>query len=67
MTAQAPAARLNTIEDGMERLCISRSKIYMEMAAKRLRSVKVGSRRLIPESAIVEYISALEAGAGATD
>jgi excisionase family DNA binding protein len=55
-------ARLNSIEDAMERLRLGRSKVYVEMDSGRLRSVKVGRRRLIPESAIVEYIENLEAG-----
>jgi excisionase family DNA binding protein len=56
-------ARLNSIEDVMDRLKIGRSRVYEELGTGRLRSVKVGRRRLIPESAIVEFISALEAGA----
>jgi excisionase family DNA binding protein len=63
MATQAPAARLLSIEDVVERTSISRSKVYMEMAAGRLRSVKVGRRRLVSEAAIVDFINALEAGA----
>jgi len=40
-------ARLNSIDDVMERLRIGRSKVYMEMDAGRLRSCKVGSRRMV--------------------
>jgi len=56
-------ARLNSIDDVMERLRIGRSKVYMEMDAGRLRSCKVGSRRMVSEAALVEYIDKLEAGA----
>jgi excisionase family DNA binding protein len=62
MTASAPAARLLSIDDVVERLRIGRSKVYMEMDAGRLRSVKVGRRRLVSESAIADFIGALEGG-----
>jgi excisionase family DNA binding protein len=54
-------ARLNTVETALERLCISRAKGYELIASGELRSVKIGRRRLIPESAIVEFIARLEA------
>jgi excisionase family DNA binding protein len=63
MATQAPVARLLSIDDVMERLQIGRSKVYMEFEADRLRSVKVGRRRLVTEAALVEYIEKLEAGA----
>jgi excisionase family DNA binding protein len=50
---------LNSIQDVVKRTGLSRSKLYTEMSAGRLRSVKVGSRRLIPESALVDYIDTL--------
>jgi excisionase family DNA binding protein len=50
---------LNSIQDVALRTGLSRSKLYTEMAAGRLRSVKVGSRRLIPESALVDYVDSL--------
>lgn len=50
---------LNSIRDVMTRTGLSRSKLYTEMSAGRLRSVKVGSRRLIPESALLDYVEAL--------
>jgi excisionase family DNA binding protein len=55
-------ARMNNIEDVMDRLKIGRSRVYEELGTGRLRSVKIGRRRLIPESAIVEFIEKLEAG-----
>ncbi len=55
------AARLNSIKQIVDRTDLSRSKLYTEMSAGRLRYVKVGSRRLIPESALVDYIDSLDA------
>jgi excisionase family DNA binding protein len=44
----------------MRRLGLSRTVLYELMRAGRLRSVKEGRTRLIPESAIREYIALLE-------
>jgi excisionase family DNA binding protein len=55
-------ARLNSVEDVMERLRIGRSKTYEVLGNGQLRSVKVGRRRLVSEAAIVEFIQRLEAG-----
>jgi excisionase family DNA binding protein len=61
-------ARLHNVTGVMERLQLSRSLIYELIAAEEvapgtgLRSVKVGKRRLIPESALAEFIHRLEAG-----
>jgi len=52
-------ARLNSIKDAGGRLRLSRSKVYEEMDSGRLQSVKVGRRRLIPESALIDYINKL--------
>jgi excisionase family DNA binding protein len=41
-------------------LSLSRSAIYELIRSKRLRSVKQGRRRLIPDSAITEYVALLE-------
>jgi excisionase family DNA binding protein len=55
--------RLNSVKDIVARTGLSRSKVYQEMDSGRLRSVKVGRRRLITESALVDYIDSLaEAG-----
>ncbi len=51
--------RLNSIKDAAIRLGLSRSKVYEEMDSGRLRSVRVGRRRLITESALVDYIEYL--------
>jgi excisionase family DNA binding protein len=51
--------RLNGIKEIVARSGLSRSTIYEEMDSGRLQSVKVGSRRLIPESAFVDFIDNL--------
>ena len=38
---------------------VSRATLYGEMAAKRLKSVKVGKRRLIPTDALRAWLDAL--------
>ena len=59
-------ARLNHVEDAMERLRLGRSKVFELIAAEEaepgtgLRSVKVGRRRLIPEQAIIDFIARLD-------
>ncbi|HEY4189342.1 MAG TPA: helix-turn-helix domain-containing protein [Candidatus Limnocylindrales bacterium] len=48
--------RLLSIADAAEHLGgIARSTVYRELEAGRLRSVRVGGRRLIPASAIADY------------
>jgi excisionase family DNA binding protein len=47
--------RLWSIPEAAEALSIGRTLIYREMDAKRLRSIKVGRRRLIPASALAAY------------
>jgi excisionase family DNA binding protein len=50
---------LNSVNEIVDRARLSRSKVYEEMASGRLGSVKVGGRRLIPESAFIDYIDGL--------
>lgn len=54
----APRApdRLYDIDAAAAALCLGRSLLYGEIAAGRLRSIKVGRRRLIPADAIAEFI-----------
>ena len=56
-------ARLLTIEAVMERLSVARSTVYNLMDSGQLRSVKVGRRRLVPESGLVSFIDGLTADA----
>jgi excisionase family DNA binding protein len=53
-------ARLNTIEQVQQRLNVGRSTVFGLIKKKQLRSVMVGRRRLIPESALAEFIAELE-------
>ncbi len=54
--------RLLTVDQAAGELGIGRSRLYQEIGAGRLRSVKVGRRRLVPTSAITTYIEALACG-----
>ena len=63
MTSITPGpstTRLNPLEAAMERLNLSRSTIFALIGSGKLRTVKVGRRRLVPESAIGEFIERLE-------
>ncbi|MBF6285409.1 helix-turn-helix transcriptional regulator [Nocardia cyriacigeorgica] len=53
--------RLHRIPEACAALGIGRSYLYELMGAGRIRSVKVGRRRLVPESAIQEFIEQLDA------
>lgn len=59
----APAApdRLLDVDQAAAMLGIGRSALYGEIGEGRLRSVKVGRRRLIPAAAIAERIAAASA------
>jgi excisionase family DNA binding protein len=50
--------RLLSIEQAARALGIGRTVLYSEIRAGRIRSVKVGRRRLIPASAVSELASA---------
>ncbi|MCB8910206.1 helix-turn-helix domain-containing protein [Rhodococcus rhodochrous] len=56
----ATTAKLHRLDAACDRLGIGRSKLYELMDAGEIRSVKIGRNRLIPESAIVEFIERLE-------
>ena len=49
--------RLLSIAEAARALGIGRSALYSEISARRIRSVKVGRRRLVPSSAISEVAS----------
>lgn len=57
--APQPRKLLYRVTEAMEMLSLSRSQLYEQMAASRLRSVKQGRSRLIPDSAIREYVQLL--------
>ena len=50
---------MNDIKDVVRRTRLSRSKIYEELESGRLKSVKVGRRRLVTESQLIDYIDNL--------
>lgn len=52
-------AQLHRIPDAMRLLSLSRSVIYEQIRAGRLKSVTQGRRRLIPSAAITEYVELL--------
>jgi excisionase family DNA binding protein len=52
--------QLYRVSDAMVILSMSRSVIYEQIRSGRLRSVTEGRRRLIPASAIADYIALLE-------
>ncbi|MBM4726062.1 helix-turn-helix domain-containing protein [Rhodococcus hoagii] len=58
---ESAVARLHRIDVAANRLGIGRSTLYGLMNSGQLRSVKIGKNRLIPESAIVEFVARLEA------
>ena len=55
-TSDSEPDRLLSIPDAAGALGIGRSMLYGEISAGRLRSVKVGRRRLIPSGAIRDYV-----------
>jgi excisionase family DNA binding protein len=63
--APTPDKQLYRIRDAMVVLSMSRSVIYEQLRSGRLRSVTQGRSRLIPASAIAEYVVLLESEARA--
>jgi excisionase family DNA binding protein len=57
--------QLYRVSEAMEVLSLGRSVIYELMRSGRLRSVTEGRSRLIPASAIAEYVALLESEARA--
>ena len=56
--------RLLSVDDAAAALGVGRTAVYDELGAGRLRSVKVGRRRLIPTVAVRDYIEQASAAAG---
>ena len=63
--APSPAKQLYRVRDAMAVLSLGRSVIYEQIRSGRLRSVTQGRSRLIPASAIAEYVALLESEARA--
>jgi excisionase family DNA binding protein len=53
--------RLFDLESASAMLGIGRSRLYQEIGTGRLRSIKVGRRRLVPSGAIADFIAAVTA------
>ena len=63
--SEANRKQLYRVADAMVVLSMSRSVIYEQIRSGRLRSVTQGRARLIPASAIAEYVTLLEREANA--
>ncbi|CAM5334010.1 excisionase family DNA-binding protein [Streptomyces abikoensis] len=57
----APRRRLHSVATAAEILGIGRSSTYDEIRLGRLRTVRCGRRRLVPEEYIDEYVELLKA------
>jgi excisionase family DNA binding protein len=55
----APAWRLYRIPEAMQLLSMSRTVIYEQIRAGRLKTVTQGRSRLVPASAIADYVDLL--------
>ncbi|MFL6115420.1 MAG: helix-turn-helix domain-containing protein [Catenulispora sp.] len=62
-TTMAPEPRLYDIPDLCRILRLSRSVIYEQIRAGRLRTVKQGRSRRVSEKAVYDYIALLESEA----
>jgi excisionase family DNA binding protein len=56
--AASPATpdRLYSVAEAADALGLGRSALYAELGAGRLRSFRIGRRRLIPAAAVAEFI-----------
>ena len=59
-STEVPRAALR-VSEACSALAISRSKLYLELAAGRLRAVKCGRRTLIPVPSIKAWLDGLPA------
>jgi excisionase family DNA binding protein len=50
---------LNTINEVCERLSLGRTTVYDLIGSGQLVSVRVGNRRLVPETALQQYVADL--------
>ncbi|HEY5788681.1 MAG TPA: helix-turn-helix domain-containing protein [Microlunatus sp.] len=54
---------LDDVDEAAEALRLSRSLLYELIRSGRLRTVKAGRRRLVPVSALTEYVASLDGAA----
>ncbi|MBG6101165.1 excisionase family DNA binding protein [Micromonospora vinacea] len=59
-TIDAPGKALYRITEAMRLLSLSRTVIYEQIRAGRLRTVRQGRSRLVPAAAITAYVDLLE-------
>ncbi len=52
---------LKSVSEVCEWTGLGRTRLYEEMNSGRLRSVKIGRRRLIPEQALADWLDTLSA------
>ncbi|MGW3328908.1 excisionase family DNA-binding protein [Streptomyces virginiae] len=55
-----PARRLHSVEEAAELLNVGRSTAFEEIRLGRLRTVRVGRRRLVPIEYVDEYVELLK-------
>ncbi|WCD89595.1 hypothetical protein KPP03845_106016 [Streptomyces xanthophaeus] len=60
-----PERRLHSVEEAAELLNVGRSTAFEEIRLGRLRTVRVGRRRLVPTEYVDEYIELLKCEAQA--
>ena len=58
---EPPIPRLLSIKQAVYELGISRTAVYELIAARKIKTVKIGRRRLIPSQAIEDFIAGLAA------
>lgn len=58
LASTAAPERLLSVDEAADALGLGRTIVYSEIQAGRLTSVKVGRRRLVPSSAVTDYINA---------
>jgi excisionase family DNA binding protein len=54
-----PRAQLLAVEGVMAQLSVGRSSVFQLIGRGELKSVKVGRRRLVPQTAVDEYVANL--------
>lgn len=60
VVTQASVTRLHCVEAAAKTLGVKRSTVYEEIRLGRLRTVRVGRRRLVPTEYIDEYVELLK-------